>query len=107
MGAVELQSGTEVTLLSGPCASNGQRGVIRAVQPGFVPYPNTWLTVPPGGIIEKTFFLQAYPVAREGSGFQAAAEASLDVFKPFDLTGLPAFSEIRRGEIPVREDALV
>ncbi|MCP4639665.1 MAG: hypothetical protein GY851_04500, partial [bacterium] len=57
MGLIARDDGTEFTLLSGPCASNGKRSVVKAVQPGFVPMDNLYLDVKPGAIIEKTFYL--------------------------------------------------
>ncbi|MEA3226861.1 MAG: hypothetical protein U9Q07_13000, partial [Planctomycetota bacterium] len=70
LGLIAKDQGTEMVLMSGPCASNGKRSVIKASQRGFVPYDNTYINVQPGAIIEKTFYLEAYPVARKGSGFQ-------------------------------------
>ena len=56
--------------------------MVKAVQSGFVPYPDAWLEVPPGGVIEKTFWLEAYPVEAEGSGFRHAVRTSLELFHP-------------------------
>jgi hypothetical protein len=103
LGLVARDGATELTAWSGPCASNGQRGVIKAVQPGFVPYPETWLSVPPGAIIEKTFYLDAYPVAREGSGFQRATRASLTLYPPALTGDLPTPREIIEGKLRYAE----
>ena len=62
MGLIALENTTAFVLYSGPCASNGKNSVVKAVQPGFVPYDNAFLKVLPGAIIEKTFYLQAYPI---------------------------------------------
>ncbi len=94
MGITALKEGSELALLSGPCASNGQRSVIKAIQPGFVSFPGAYLSIPPGRIIEKTFYLEAFPVEREGSGFQQPIQTSLDLFQPYSLDGLPTFKEI-------------
>jgi hypothetical protein len=94
LGVDASGSGTELVLLSGPCASNGQKSVIKAVQPGFVPYDNAWLNVTPGTIIEKTFRLEVYPVEREGSGFRRPMWTSIDWFQPTDLSALPTIAEI-------------
>jgi hypothetical protein len=87
-----------LTLLSGPCAANGQRSSIKQFQAGFAPYDNAFLRVPPGGIIEKTFYLQGYPVAREGAGFRTPTHTSLRIFQPFCLYGLPTCAEILRSK---------
>jgi hypothetical protein len=94
MGLIAGERGTELVLLSGPCASNGKRSVIKASQGGFVPYDNAYLNVPPGAIIEKTFYLQAYDVPAKGSGFQRPTQTSLDLFRPYCVEGMPAFREI-------------
>ena len=94
MGTIAREQGTELCLLSGPCASNGKRSVIKAIQPGFLEYPPAYLNVPPESVIEKTFYLEAFPVEREGSGFQHPLETSIDIFQPFSLDGFPTFQEI-------------
>ncbi|MFA7692637.1 MAG: hypothetical protein GX117_11325 [Candidatus Hydrogenedentes bacterium] len=94
MGLAAGDEATDLLLLSGPCASNGQRNVIKAVQPGFSPYPDAWLSVPPGTIIEKTFYLDAWTAPREGSAFQRAVNQSLQLYPPYLTPDLPSFSEI-------------
>lgn len=98
LGVAARDGTTEFALLSGPCAANGKRGVIKAVQPGFIPYPDAWLTVPPGTVIEKTFYLDAYGVAAEGSGFRRPVHAALRMHAPYSSGGMPAFSDILRGK---------
>jgi len=98
MGLVAQEHGTEMVLLSGPCASNGQRSVVKGTQRGFIPYDNAYINVPPGAIIEKTFYLQAYPVARNGSGFQLPTRTSLEIFAPCSVEGMPTFGDIIRAK---------
>lgn len=98
LGLTAHQDGTELALLSGPCASNGRRSVIKAMQGGFIPYDDLYIDVPPGAIIEKTFYLQAYPVDSEGSGFQHPTHTSLQLFAPFGTEGMPTFPEIIRAK---------
>jgi len=85
---------TELILLSGPCASNGRKSVIKAIQPGFVPYDDAYLDIAPGTIIEKTFRLEVYPVHREGSGFRRPLWTAIDWFRPGRLDPFPAIAEI-------------
>jgi hypothetical protein len=94
LGVAAADNGTEFVLLSGPCASNGKRSVIKAAQPGFVPYDNAYINVPSGAIIEKTFYLEAYEVSEKGSGFQRPTRTSLEIFSPYSLAGLPTFREV-------------
>ncbi|MBM4094767.1 MAG: hypothetical protein FJ276_35970, partial [Planctomycetes bacterium] len=94
LGVDASGTGSELVLLSGPCASNGRKSVIKAVQPGFVPYDNAYLNVAPGTIVEKTFRLEVYPVDREGSGFRRPLWTAIDWFQPTDTSGLPTIAEI-------------
>jgi hypothetical protein len=94
VGATARGQTTELALLSGSCSLNGQRGRVKANQRKWFPYPDAYLTVPPGAIIEKTFYLQVYPVEQEGSGFRVPLRESLDLHQPFDAAGLPTFDEI-------------
>ena len=94
LGLIAKKRGTEFVLLSGPCASNGKRSVIKAAQRGFVSYDNAYINVPPGAIIEKTFYLEAYPVTEKGSGFQRPTRTSLDIFSPYSVEGMPTFKDI-------------
>lgn len=94
MGVVAHGDATEMTLLSGPCAMNGMRSIVKANQARTFPYNEAWIDIPSGGVIEKTFYLQVFPVEQEGAGFESALSASLDIFKP-GLTGnLPSIKEI-------------
>ena len=94
LGVDASGDGSELVLLSGPCAANGRRSVIKAVQPGFVPYDHAYLNVAPGTIIEKTFRLEVFAVDREGSAFRRPLWTSLDWFQPTTLDGLPTIDEI-------------
>jgi hypothetical protein len=93
-GVIGHKGKTEIILLSGPVAMNGERSVVKANQEKLYPYSEAWVNVPPGGIIEKTFYLQAYPVASEGSGFTNAMSTSLDIFSPSVSNDLPSGKEI-------------
>lgn len=86
----------ELVLLSGPCAANGRRSVIKGEQAGFIPYDNAYLNVAPGAVIDKTFYLDAYAVAKPGTAFQRALRSSMDLNAPFDTSGLPDIASIVR-----------
>jgi len=94
LGLIAKEHGTEFVLLSGPCASNARRSVVKALQRGFVEYDNAYLNVPPGAIIEKTFYLEAYEVPVEGSGFQQPTRTSLEIFRPWSVEEMPAIGRI-------------
>jgi len=94
LGVKAHEDATELLLLSGPCSINGQRGFIKANQRRLLEYTDTWLEVPPGAVIEKTFYLQAYPVPRKGAGFQIPLRSAIGLFKPFDCDALPTIDAI-------------
>lgn len=98
LGVAGLDGAEEVRLLSGPCAVNGKRGTIKSYQRTFSPYDDAYLNIPPGETIEKTFYLEAFPVAREGTGFRRPVRTSLELFQPFDTAGLPAIPETVRAK---------
>ena len=98
LGVQTIETGTELALLSGPCASNGQWSVVKGHQSGFVPYDHAWLAVPPGAVIEKTFYLQACGTPQEGAGFRPAVRASLGLFAPVATPAFPAFNDIVRAK---------
>lgn len=103
LGLTARENETELGMLSGPCASNGKHSVIKAVQPGFVPYPDTWLNVPPGTIIEKTFYLDTWMAPREGAGFQHAVQTALDKYPPIITADLPSGRMIIEGKLRYAE----
>ena len=98
LGIEAVSQGTELTLLSGPCASNGRRSVVKAVQPGFVPMDEAYLNVPPGTVIEKTFFIEVYPVEAKGSGFRRPLWTAVERAQPYRTSDLPTFAEIIRAK---------
>lgn len=98
LGVVSKQGATELTALSGPCASNGKRSSIKGVQRGFSPYDQAWLNVEPEGVVEKSFYLEAFPVQREGSAFQQPVKSSIALFQPFFAGDLPGFNDIVRAK---------
>lgn len=98
LGSETTSEGTLFTLYSGACAFNGQKSVVKAFQGNekqsmFADYDNAYLNIPSGGIIEKEFYLEAYPVEKKGSGFQVSIQTSLDIFN-LSSDGLPNFNQI-------------
>lgn len=99
LGVVARPDATEFVVLSGPISSNGRRSVAKALQKDFLPYPDTWVDLRPGAVIEKTYFLQAVPKARPGAGFSAPLEASLALHpEVLSTAGLPGYAETLRAK---------
>ena len=94
LGVIASEKATEFTLLSGPIAMNGQRNFAKSNQKRLLRYGETWMKIPPGAVIEKTFWLQGYPVEKQGRGFLPPMRTAIDIWQPFDLSGMPTMSEI-------------
>jgi hypothetical protein len=93
MGVAAGDTATELVIQSGPCAANGQLSVVKAHQADFMAYPDTWMTLRPNAVVEKTFFLQACPKVDEGSGFRAPLRTAMKLHSPLSLEGLPTMAE--------------
>lgn len=96
LGLVARDAACEFVALSGPCTSNGRHSVVKALQRRFIDYPDAWINLRPGTIVEKTFFLEAYPVARQGSGFRTPLRTAMELNPPWSLDGLPTLDRIVR-----------
>ncbi|MDR0337713.1 MAG: hypothetical protein LBI18_11550 [Planctomycetaceae bacterium] len=85
---------TEFLLYSGPVGYNHKRSIAKALQKKPMQYTNTYLSLEPGRIIEKEFFIEVYPINREGSGFQQPIYTSLERHKPFYAERFESFQTI-------------
>ncbi len=70
--------------------------MVKALQGKFLDYPDTWLNLRPGTIVEKTFFLEAYPVAKQGTGFRTPLRTAMQLHPVRRLDGLPRYDQIIR-----------
>ena len=96
---VEAHDGySEIILYSGPIGYNGQHSVAKALQKRPMRYADTYITLEPGQIIEKSFYLECYPIEREGTGFQQPLYTTLDLYKPYDAERFATFEQIVRGK---------
>lgn len=93
LGIKNNHDDAELELLSGPLCYNHQKNIAKALQEGPLPYGDTYIKVTPGTVIEKAFYLEAYPVAAKGSGFQQPVHTSINLFKPFYTDDLPSYDE--------------
>ncbi|WP_160111065.1 hypothetical protein [Dysgonomonas sp. Marseille-P4361] len=94
MGVEAKDGHTEFVLYSGPIGYNNQHSVAKALQKTPMRYTDTYLNIEPGRIIEKEFFIELYPIEREGSGFQQPLYTSLDLYKPYDANRFTDFQDI-------------
>lgn len=96
---VEAKDGcSEFVLYSGPIGYNGKHSVAKALQKTPMRYSDTYLNLEPGRIIEKTFYIELYPIEEEGTGFQTPVYTSMDLHRPYDADRFPTFDEIVRGK---------
>ncbi len=96
LGVIAREDAAELTLLSGPCAANGKHSLVKALQGKFLEYPDAWVCLKPGTIVEKEFLLEAYPVARQGAGFQTPLRTAMKLYHPYGVDGLPSYDQIVR-----------
>lgn len=96
---VEAYNGySDFVMYTGPIGYNQQHGVAKALQSKPMKYTNTYLTLEPGRTIEKSFYVELYPITREGTGFEKPIYTSLDLNKPYDADRFPSFDEIVKGK---------
>lgn len=98
MGVEAYKGYSELVLLSGPIGYNKQRGVAKALQQRPMKYTDTYLTISPGRIIEKEFYIEVNPVKEQGSGFQQPLYTALDIYKPFYSEAFTDFETIVKGK---------
>ncbi len=94
MGVSAFDGYSELVLFSGPVAYNDEKSVVKALQRKPLTYGDTYLTIEPGTVIEKTFYLDVYQIDKRGTAFQQPVYKSLEIFKPFYAGGLPSYNEI-------------
>lgn len=87
---------TELVALSGPTASNGMKSVIKAFQEGdiWAPYNDAFLNIAPGGIVEKTFYIEVTNGSEKGNSFTGPVHTSIDLFQPVELKTFPPIKDI-------------
>jgi len=98
LGVEAYQDYSNIVLYSGAIGYNGQHSVAKALQKSPMQYPDTYITLEPGQIVEKSFYVELYPIDREGSGFQRPIYTALDLHKPYYAERYPDFQEIVCGK---------
>lgn len=96
LGLISGETATELASLSGPTAANGRTSVTKALQGRFLDYPDTWLNLRPGAVVEKTFWLEAVPQTVAGSGFRQPLGTAMRLHPVENSAGLPGYNAIIR-----------
>jgi hypothetical protein len=96
LGLISLDSGTELASLSGPTAANHRNSVTKALQEKFLDYPDTWVNLRPGAVVEKTFWLETVPQTVAGAGFRQPLRTAMRLHPVGSVEGLPRYAETVR-----------
>lgn len=94
LGVEYLDDSTEMALYSGPVASNGRNAIVKGHQRGWHDYPDAWCTLPPGAIVEKTFFIEAAHTSRPGAGFQIPTRTAMRLLPAANPDGFPPVRDV-------------
>jgi len=96
LGLTAFEDATELGSLSGPTAANRRAGVTKALQGKFLEYPDTWLNLRPGAVVEKTFFLEPVSQTARGSGFRQPLQTAMRLHPAGWTEDLPRCEDILR-----------
>ena len=94
LGVTKYDKATEIALLSGAISINDKNGHVKANQRKTLELSDQYLTVPPKGVIEKTFYIELIPEKKQGSTFIQPSETSIKLFNPSNCEDLPALESI-------------
>ena len=95
-GVEARRDGADIVLLSGPIGYNRRRSVAKARQFTWMDYDNAYITLRPGQVVEKTFWIQSGKATKDAFGFEQAMDASLELFRPYDAERFASIGEIAR-----------
>ena len=96
IGVEVADGGTDIVMLSGPIGYNRRRSVAKARQGAAMKYDETYVTLRPGQVVEKTFWIQTGKATHDAFGFEQAKDVSLDLFKPYRTDCYEPFARICR-----------
>lgn len=98
LGVEARGDGADIVMMSGPVGYNSRRSVVKALQRGPLPYDETYLTLQPGQVVEKTFWIQRGKASVEAFGFEQALDVSLEIFKPCSAVDCEDYDVIVRSK---------
>ncbi len=96
LGLISGSDSTELASLSGPTAANGRTSVTKALQERFLEYPDTWVNLRPGAVVEKTFQLEIVSETAPGSGFRQPLRTAMRLHPLGSAEGLPGYDATLR-----------
>lgn len=98
LGVEAGEGGTDIVMLSGPVGYNGRRSVVKARQRMAMEYDDTYITLQPGQIVEKTFWIETGKATAESFGFERALYTSLGLFSPYNAERYTPYRSIVRSK---------
>lgn len=98
LGVEAGENGTDIVMLSGPVGYNGRRSVVKVRQRMAMEYDDTYITLQPGQIVEKTFWIETGRATSESFGFEQAMYTSLGLFTPYDAERYAPYRSIVRSK---------
>ncbi|QDV61682.1 hypothetical protein Mal65_08090 [Crateriforma conspicua] len=100
LGLIQREDGVELTLQSGPVATNGQPGMAKARQTKLFPFDDAHMVaVEPGTVIEKQFWIQLADAPVVGHEFQKPLWTSIDLFDPVADRSMPAIEDVMSAKL--------
>ena len=94
LGLEYLADGVELAAYSGPVAANGRNAIIKGHQRRWHDYDEAWCTLPPGAVVEKTFWIETAPAPARGAGFQIPLWTAIRLAQPFNVDGFPPLRDV-------------
>lgn len=95
LGIQTTNEGThELDIFSGYVGFNDQKSVVKGIQLGAMEYPEATVRIIPGSVIEKTFWLDLWPIEARGTGFQKLVRRGIELFEPYSTDEFPSFDAI-------------
>ncbi|MBR6587174.1 MAG: hypothetical protein IKK82_07100 [Kiritimatiellae bacterium] len=94
LGVESFKDGSDIVMLSGPVGYNRRRSVVKATQGAALPYDETYITLLPGQVVEKTFWVETGTATKEAFGFEQALDVSLSLFRPYDAERFEKYNGI-------------
>ena len=98
LGVEAREDGADIVLFSGPIGYNRRRSVAKTLQGAWMAYDETYLTLQPGQVVEKTFWMETGKATKDAFGFEQALDVALNLFKPYYADRYESFGDIVRSK---------
>lgn len=96
LGVETANGGVDIVMMSGPVGYNRMRSVSKAHMFREAKCDNAYVTLRPGQVVEKTFWVETGRTSKEALGFERAMDTSLGIFQPYSSVRHASFGKIAR-----------